>query len=88
MNLVWQDPPTPVRPRSSAPQAFVEEAAQLRSHPKRWALIKTFHRSQAASVFKSAAVRGKKASFRPVGDWEFRVTGPDLYARYIGEDES
>jgi hypothetical protein len=85
MNLVWQDPPTPGdRPA----RAFVEEAAELRSHPKRWALIKTFNTRQGATVFKSAAIRGKKASFRPAGDWEFRVTGVDLYARFIGEDES
>ena len=83
MNLVWQDPPEPPPP---SPRAFLKEAAELRSHPKRWALIKTFNSSRAAAVFKSAAIRGVKASFRPPSDWEFRTTGADLYARYIGEE--
>lgn len=82
-DLVWQDPPTPGGRRA---RAFIEEAAELRSHPKRWALLKTFPTVTAARGFKSVATRGRKASFRPASDWEFRADGVDLYARFIGEE--
>lgn len=79
--IEWQDPPPAAR---IGARVFVAEAEGLRAHPKRWALLKTYPAGVHASAFKSLAVRGRKAAFRPAEDWEFRVSGCDLYARYVG----
>lgn len=84
--IVWQDPPAPAQGGPGKPRAWVAEAAQLMAHPKRWALLKTFKSRADASDFKFAALKGLRIAFRPVGAWEFRVSGCDLYARYVGED--
>ena len=88
MSLVWQDPPESHTGRPGAPRRWVEEAAELRAHPKRWALIKTMPEGSNARSFATQARRGDKAAFLPIGAWEFRVTGGDVYARYLGEDAS
>lgn len=85
-SIVWQDPPAPARGGPGKPRAWAAEAAELRAHPKRWGLLNTFKDGQAASNFKAQALKGERAAFRPVGAWEFRVSGPDLYVRYVGED--
>lgn len=86
-DIVWQDPPAPALGGRGKPRAWVAEAAQLKAHPKRWALLKTCKSRADASSFKhSALVAGRVVAFRPLGAWEFRVSGCDLYARYVGED--
>ena len=76
-DIVWQDPPDP---------AWTAEAAQLMAHPKRWALLKTYPNLALPSAIKRSALRGGQVALLPVGAWEFRVSGCDLYARYVGED--
>lgn len=85
-SIVWQDPPAPAPGGPGQPRRWRTEAAELRAHPKRWALLKTCKSAAAASSFKHSALRGRTVVFRPVGAWEFRVSGPDLYVRYVGED--
>lgn len=84
--IVWQDPPAPARGGRGKARRWAAEAAQLRAHPKRWALLKPCTSAAEASSFKSSALKGTKVAFRPVGAWEFRVSGCDVYARYVGED--
>jgi len=82
-DLNWQEPPAS---RQGAPgaRAWVAEAEALREHPKRWALLQTCKGEMAAANFASQSRRGEKVAFRPVGEWEFRTNGPEVYVRFVG----
>jgi hypothetical protein len=83
IELNWQDPPSGASPSTRGHQ-WAEVTAALRGHPKRWLLLKTYPKATTAATAKYRAKHGGVAAFRPAEDWEFLVSGCDLYVRYIG----
>lgn len=82
-DLIWQEPPPNVLAGDKR-HGWAVEAAELREHPKRWALLKTCDTARAAATFKSTARAGVKKAFRPVDEWEWRTDGPEVYVRFVG----
>lgn len=85
--LIWQDPPN----RTGAggpPVKYQEEAAELRQHPKRWALLTTAATPRSANSLAGNARMGLRKAFLPVSDWEWKARGCEVYVRYIGEETS
>lgn len=83
--MVWQDPPDR-RTRRAEPRQWLAEAAALKTNPKRWALLRTAPTDKIARGWASQARIGAKFAFRPAEAWEFKTSGCDIYARYVGED--
>lgn len=85
-DLEWKDPP-PVRHAGRTPSPeLLAVAAELRSRPGEWALVKSAVSAGTAHHWRV----GKAAAFRP-GEFEFVVRNTDratqradIYGRYIG----
>ena len=96
--MKWEDPPLRNRIMPSE-RAFEREAAELKAHPKRWALVTIIptDRLKSGTGTASAMRRGQYASFRPAGAFEAvsrQVTDENgdevvkIYARYVGVPSS
>ena len=81
MALNWQEPPARAR-RGHSP--FDEIAAELRTNPKRWALVRHYDNPDSAAGYASMINRAGTAAF-PAGEFEAVSRGGDLYVRYTGE---
>ena len=66
------------------PQVWVEEASALRAKPNIWARIGSKNTVSGAGNLARKIREGKLASFRPVGDFEAKTRGLDVWARYVG----
>lgn len=91
--VVWKDPPTPARGGPRIAYITAEQVAELRAHPKRWALLGAFEKKTRAASGVKAITQGRGgAVIADLDDWEFaaRITGPsssELYAKYNGRPE-
>jgi hypothetical protein len=86
----WEDPPSRRHNRGGR-VAHVDEVAELRAHPGRWAVLREYPAEQPsrAKGFAYAINHGVKASFRPSGEfeatWRTDAGRIKVYVRYVGE---
>lgn len=77
VTIIWQEPPEQER-------SWRARLAPLVEQPEDWALV---YCAPTPSTARSAAVRLRKRVYtvpRPTHRWEFKTSGTDVYARYIG----
>lgn len=83
--LVWEDPPAPRSQASSAIQAILLAAPQLRRNPGRWAKLRSFKSSSGASSSKNGA--SKRAELVDIELVARKMPGGSaLFGRYIEAD--
>jgi hypothetical protein len=63
---------------------WIEEAVQLRSNPGIWYELTQRASENGAWSFSLHITNGRKAAFRPAGQFESRVRGRTVFARYVG----
>jgi hypothetical protein len=87
MAITWEEPPEDARRKGNGADWF-EIAAELRSNPNRWALVREDAAPSAARQIKKGLVGGMVE-----GEFEARtVTSGQkngrakIYARYVGAD--
>ena len=83
--MKWEEPP---ENSGRWGKAWAAEAAELRAHPKRWALLTEKITPDQARIFASQIRRGELVVFRSAGDWEARSIGIKVYARFVGEPDA
>lgn len=99
--MKWEDPPS-IGTRYEK-NAYEDEAAELRAHPKRWGLIREFpvkdevtKNSNQGRHVSNGIKTGKYVAFRPKGSFEaISRAGKDdqgnsvvkVYAQYVGEPD-
>jgi hypothetical protein len=71
-------------PPGPRPNPWVDEAAELRANPGRWAYIFTSKTRNGANQFAKYVRDGARTAFRPPGAFEAVARGNDVWARYIG----
>ncbi|WP_329405490.1 hypothetical protein OG563_26880 [Nocardia vinacea] len=71
--------------RGGRPPSYMDEAAELRSHPFSWALLTTVDTGKAASSLANQIRRGKLRAFVTNGDGAFESAArqKDVYVRYM-----
>lgn len=74
--IEWVDPPPPQR------TAWVVRLAPLTQRQGEWAKVHTMGTEGSAQATVSTLRSGVLK--RPAGSWEFRASGADVYARYMG----
>lgn len=65
--------------------SWVAEAAELRAHHGEWRLLVDRDTRDGARCTASQINRGALYAFRPAGDFEARVEGTAVHARYLGD---
>ena len=65
---------------------WAAEAAELRSSPKRWALLAELASPARARAMAAHIRRGELRQFRPAGSFEATQRGCKVYARYVGDE--
>jgi hypothetical protein len=63
---------------------YQEQAQRLREQPGVWAKVIVASTPQAAWSHQANLIRGRKAAFRPVGEWEATAHGCDVWVRFMG----
>lgn len=82
MTIEFRDPPAAKAGTTSRP--WVEALSPLLDHEGRWAVVRTLKSAAAAST---ALHRLRyRIVHMPAGKWEFRSSGPEVFARYIGPE--
>ena len=77
--IVWKDPPT-----QDNRYVWVDVLAPLVDHPGRWAIVRT---TKTSAVARSTVDNLNRGTLRPPpGRWEFRASGCEVFARYLGPD--
>lgn len=86
--FVWEEPPEGRGKYQRGPLVEDDVLAELRSHPKRWARVKSYASKSGASAVASKVRKGLVTEL-PATEWEStaRVQGKGsaLYLRYVGE---
>lgn len=77
--IEWREPPSNMTPRTD----WVGLLTALRERPGQWALIKQMQTTRGATVAASNIRAGKLGGAAPE-EFEVRVDGMDIYARYDG----
>lgn len=80
--IEFRDPPSSPR---GVPGTWAERLSPLLEHVGRWAVVRTTPTSNTAS--KTAWLLRKGQFVPPPGRWEFRSSGCEVFARYLGPDE-
>lgn len=90
--MKWKDPP----PRTANTQGegvWMEEAAELKANPGKWALLAAFGGAENNHSARAMAVNiksGRYTAFRPHGHFEATSatttdrSATEVYARYVG----
>lgn len=84
MSLTWQDPPTARQHRRIS---WVNETAELKEAPGRWAFLTTKNTPHGATSLVYAINVGQLKAFQPAGHFQAAARGNDVYARYLGEGQ-
>jgi hypothetical protein len=77
--LVWEDPP------AEKSGMGYEIASFLKSKPGKWARVRTDVDSAVAGRYASVIRNAESTAFAPVGAFEARAHGRNVYARYVGK---
>jgi hypothetical protein len=77
--LIWRDLPG----RTKDVTDWSPFAAELRDHPKRWAIIRTCEKDTTARNLASKLRRDPPFAFAS-GEFEFAQRARDVYARFVG----
>lgn len=94
--MKWEDPPESGGFEKKK-NVYMEEAAELRSHPGEWGVVDTFPRSRDAHArsVSNNITKGKYVAFRPAGAFDAvsrKGTDDDgtpvvkVYGRYLKEE--
>lgn len=62
----------------------LEAAGELRARPGQWLRLTTASSENAAWSFAHQITIGRRAAFRPAGDFEGASSGREVMARYVG----
>lgn len=81
MSLTWQDPPAKVH----SLVAWADDAATLRTRPRKWAFLTERSTRHGATSLASAINTGQLKAFRPAGDFEACARHGAVWARYLGD---
>lgn len=65
-------------------RSHLEVAEHLKQNPGIWALVRTAPSPNAAASAAFQIRRGRRAAFRPAGDYDAYANGGEVIARYIG----
>lgn len=86
--ISWEDPPRDERSSGEIDWGFV--ASTLRGSPGRWAkiVLPTGFKLLSGTYQQIASKRQVLGPFRPAGSFESVIRGGDLYARYVGTEDS
>lgn len=84
MSITWQEPPAKVH----SDVAWVEEVAELRANPGRWALLVEKGTRHGATSMVYTINSGQLKAFRPPGDFEACARQGAVYARYLGDGDA
>jgi hypothetical protein len=87
--LRWEDPPATAR-QSRNPDRYAGEAAELKAHPGKWAVLTNAKTRSAAYSIKRGVEHATYPAFAPAGAFEAKtVTASDVtsvYVRYKAAD--
>jgi hypothetical protein len=71
-------------PRTAKPEQQ-KTADRLRRKPGQWTVVDTKMTYAAAAGLAASIRHGRYLAWRPVGKFEARQNGLDVYARYVGD---
>ncbi|RKS19662.1 hypothetical protein DFO58_2163 [Arthrobacter sp. AG1021] len=74
--------PTPVRIK------YQDLADHMKDNPGVWVKVRTANTEAAAWAAAQQIKTGRRAAFRPAGDYDAYTQGCDIVARYTGGQES
>lgn len=63
---------------------WFKEVAELKAHPRQWAILCTKDTPAKAYSMSNAIRYGRIAVFRPTSDFEVKSRKCDVWVRYIG----
>lgn len=63
---------------------YKELVEHLKQHPGEWVKVRTAPNPDAAGAAAYQIKKGRRADFRPAGEFDAYTTGCDVIARYIG----
>lgn len=78
MDSTTDQPKGPVRDK------YADLVAELKQRPQEWVKVRTAPTDAAAWSAAQQIKTGRRAAFRPAGEFEAYTTGCDVMARYVG----
>ncbi|QDK01921.1 hypothetical protein SEA_VIBAKI_41 [Arthrobacter phage Vibaki] len=75
---------TPEHRPGPARDKYSDLVAYLKKHPAEWVKLRTASTNAAAWAAAHQIRTGRRAAFRPAGEFEAYTQGPDIVVRYIG----
>lgn len=66
------------------PNAWQNEAAELKARPGQWARVATKQTTSSAGTLASRIKEGQIRAFIPAGHFQAVIRGMDVWARYVG----
>ena len=89
--IVWEEPPTPLRNWPGAARiAWREVASELTRRPREWARVAVLDDALSAGQYVYRIKRGEIEVLAAIGEWDATVRTVKrerrLYVRYLGGD--